>query len=488
MSCVPVLPLAPRMKSRMVPASCLVDRTGRSGVTGKRDHPRWLGWLGIKAAPGEREPERLPGWPCGRQGLLGDAVVEGFPTGLAGRSIRMRSVDPRCRSAEHETAAPLAQPGTSSGCPGHETWLTAENVKSQLPLRSTDGASGCRTRWHDQDRASGFACSRHAAQTPAGTQPPTFTCFRIAPHALNTADISTPMLALVLVRASRSLAEFLESGLAREGFRKADFTILEVLLHKGPSGDRGHRAEGPSGDGSPEGGDRSPAEARHGPWARRSRPPPRGVVRADRGRTQDDHQDLCPAYRGHRIRDGRPFASRTTAPLAGAQEDRHSGRALPTCSFQGPTRWAAPWQLRRATEYMTEHLTGTVLLKDLAGQTGSSPSRFGRAFKLSMGISPHRWQMKLRVLEAQGMLRDGKRSQARIALATGFSEQSHFSRVFKEVVGMPPGAWQRVASPMIRRSSSMNCGSSQDHWLRWAYTPGRPSPPDRPPRYPHRVG
>jgi transcriptional regulator GlxA family with amidase domain len=104
----------------------------------------------------------------------------------------------------------------------------------------------------------------------------------------------------------------------------------------------------------------------------------------------------------------------------------------------------APWQLRRATEYMTEHLSGPVLLKDVAGQTGLSPSRFGRAFKLSMGVSPHRWQMNLRVLEAQEMLRDGRRSQADIALATGFAEQSHFSRVFKEVVGVPPGAWQRA--------------------------------------------
>jgi transcriptional regulator GlxA family with amidase domain len=61
-----------------------------------------------------------------------------------------------------------------------------------------------------------------------------------------------------------------------------------------------------------------------------------------------------------------------------------------------------------------------------------------------MGISPHRWQMNLRVLEAQEMLRDGKRSQADVALATGFAEQSHFSRVFKEVVGVPPGVWQRA--------------------------------------------
>jgi transcriptional regulator GlxA family with amidase domain len=58
--------------------------------------------------------------------------------------------------------------------------------------------------------------------------------------------------------------------------------------------------------------------------------------------------------------------------------------------------------------------------------------------------SPHRWPMNLRVLEAQEMLKDGKGSQADFALAAGFADQSQFSRVFKEVVGVPPGAWRRA--------------------------------------------
>src|ERR1700730_7916834 len=49
-----------------------------------------------------------------------------------------------------------------------------------------------------------------------------------------TAHISTPKLVIVLMRASRSLAEFLEAGLAREGIHNPDFAILEALLHKGP--------------------------------------------------------------------------------------------------------------------------------------------------------------------------------------------------------------------------------------------------------------
>ena len=101
------------------------------------------------------------------------------------------------------------------------------------------------------------------------------------------------------------------------------------------------------------------------------------------------------------------------------------------------------WQERRAIAYMTAHLADRVLLADVAAQVGLSASRFGRAFKVSTGVSPHRWQTELRVTEAQEMLREGKLSLAEIALATGFAEQSHFSRVFKEVTGVAPGLWQR---------------------------------------------
>jgi MarR family transcriptional regulator, 2-MHQ and catechol-resistance regulon repressor len=48
------------------------------------------------------------------------------------------------------------------------------------------------------------------------------------------AGIAAPKLVLVLGRATRSLTEFLEAGLAREGIQMTDFVILEALLHKGP--------------------------------------------------------------------------------------------------------------------------------------------------------------------------------------------------------------------------------------------------------------
>ena len=109
----------------------------------------------------------------------------------------------------------------------------------------------------------------------------------------------------------------------------------------------------------------------------------------------------------------------------------------------------APWQLRRVTEYITEHLSETVTLKDLAEIARLSQSQLGRAFKRSTGVSLHRWQLKARVAKAQELLLSRSLPHAQIALATGFSEQSHFSRVFKKIVGRSPAAWQGEHSPLL---------------------------------------
>ncbi len=103
----------------------------------------------------------------------------------------------------------------------------------------------------------------------------------------------------------------------------------------------------------------------------------------------------------------------------------------------------APWQLHRAKEFMEANLSTGVRLRDLAEITRLSQSQFGRAFKASTGLAPHQWQMNLRINRAQQLLLDGELSLAQIALVTGFSEQSHFTRVFRSIVGVSPGFWRR---------------------------------------------
>jgi transcriptional regulator GlxA family with amidase domain len=102
-----------------------------------------------------------------------------------------------------------------------------------------------------------------------------------------------------------------------------------------------------------------------------------------------------------------------------------------------------PRQLRRVTEYILDHLGDPVRLGDLAALTGLSQSQFGRAFKVSTGVTPHRWHLNARIAKAQELLLSNAMDLSEIALLTGFAEQSHFTRVFKSVVGASPRAWQR---------------------------------------------
>jgi AraC-like DNA-binding protein len=103
----------------------------------------------------------------------------------------------------------------------------------------------------------------------------------------------------------------------------------------------------------------------------------------------------------------------------------------------------APWQVRCATEFMIERLAEDISLLEPARACGLSVSYFSRAFKTSVGTSPHQWLLLQRVLRAKSLLREPDRSLADIATACGFADQSHFTRVFTSVAGASPGAWRK---------------------------------------------
>lgn len=106
-----------------------------------------------------------------------------------------------------------------------------------------------------------------------------------------------------------------------------------------------------------------------------------------------------------------------------------------------------PRHFRRVTEYAAERLAEAISPAELAELVGLSPSHFCRAFKASTGMPPHAWLVDLRVRRARELLRTQKRPLAEIALATGFNDQSHFTRVFTRLVGVSPGAWRRQFHP-----------------------------------------
>jgi AraC family transcriptional regulator len=58
-------------------------------------------------------------------------------------------------------------------------------------------------------------------------------------------------------------------------------------------------------------------------------------------------------------------------------------------------------------------------------------------------MPPHRWLLSLRVGRAKELMLGTNASLAEIAQASGFSDQSHFTRVFAGIARVSPGAWRR---------------------------------------------
>jgi AraC-like DNA-binding protein len=96
----------------------------------------------------------------------------------------------------------------------------------------------------------------------------------------------------------------------------------------------------------------------------------------------------------------------------------------------------------RARELLVSRLTDPPSLGELAAATATSPFALLRAFKTAYGLPPHAWLTGERVRAARRLLDDGA-SPAEAAATVGFADQSHLSRHFGRIVGVPPGAYRR---------------------------------------------
>lgn len=103
----------------------------------------------------------------------------------------------------------------------------------------------------------------------------------------------------------------------------------------------------------------------------------------------------------------------------------------------------ALWQERLAKDMIAAQLDGKIRLADLAAACGLSVSHFARAFRRSTSVPPHRWLIYRRIERAQHLLLISNAAIAEIALDCGFNDQSHFTTVFRKVVGASPAGWRR---------------------------------------------
>ncbi|VXC29100.1 Transcriptional regulator, AraC family [Burkholderia sp. 8Y] len=90
---------------------------------------------------------------------------------------------------------------------------------------------------------------------------------------------------------------------------------------------------------------------------------------------------------------------------------------------------------------LADDLPEPVTLAELARTVGLSTFHAARLFSRETGLAPHAWRNQLRIARALPALRAGA-SIAHVAAASGFTDQSHFTRHFKRAFGVAPGRWR----------------------------------------------
>ena len=103
----------------------------------------------------------------------------------------------------------------------------------------------------------------------------------------------------------------------------------------------------------------------------------------------------------------------------------------------------APASLRRVCDYMVDRMSDDISLTELASISGLSVGHFAFAFKQSMGVAPHRFQIQRRVERAKAMLADDRRSVTEIALSCGFGCSSNFASTFRKLTGRTPSGYRK---------------------------------------------
>jgi AraC family transcriptional regulator len=96
------------------------------------------------------------------------------------------------------------------------------------------------------------------------------------------------------------------------------------------------------------------------------------------------------------------------------------------------------YRVRKALEFLGRNCAEEFDLGRLAAYSGLSKYYLDRAFRRATGLSPHRYVVALRLTRAKYLLTSTDASISDIALSLGFSDQSHFTNVFKGFTGVTP--------------------------------------------------
>ena len=98
--------------------------------------------------------------------------------------------------------------------------------------------------------------------------------------------------------------------------------------------------------------------------------------------------------------------------------------------------------VREAVAYIAEHYHEKLTMPQVAAQVGLSEGHFSRLFKKYTGTPFREYLCRIRVEESKHLLRATDYSLSDIAIAVGFPDQSYYSKIFKQIIGVTPGQFR----------------------------------------------
>lgn len=100
------------------------------------------------------------------------------------------------------------------------------------------------------------------------------------------------------------------------------------------------------------------------------------------------------------------------------------------------------YNLRRAKDFINEHLEQDLTSAGIAEAVGLSQFHFARAFKLTTNITPQQYLTERRVDRAKHLLSESDLPLVEVSARAGFKSQSHFTTLFRRFTGTTPKAWR----------------------------------------------
>jgi AraC family transcriptional regulator len=124
------------------------------------------------------------------------------------------------------------------------------------------------------------------------------------------------------------------------------------------------------------------------------------------------------------------------------------------------------WRAQKVAAYIETHLSGSIRVRDLAHLVGLSNSYFCHAFKRRYGLTVHVYLTCRRIEMAQRLMLATNESLSEIALNCGMSDQAHFTRAFRRIVGETPNRWRQSRRAALMEGTAREVPGEAVAWSR----------------------